>query len=343
VKFHFAYRRYSLPFSQPVRTAHGVWAEREGLLLRLTNESGAVNYGEAAPISWFGTESVDDAEAVCQNLGEYVTEETLAAVPVRCGCLRFALAQALGGHEMAGIEDKKALPVAVLLPAGRAALPLIGPKAEAGFRTFKWKVGVAEVGEELPLLDDLIAELPAGAKLRLDANGAWERRQAERWLERCADRPVEFIEQPCFAKKSYGATAHARAEDLLLGLANDFPTPIALDESVVDAGDVARWLERGWPGVYVVKPALLGDAAAVLAQLEKAKAAVVFSSALETAVGAKAALRLAFAFGGEPRALGFGVWPLFQDQRCDGPYMAPFIRPQDVAALNEEAVWNVVS
>jgi O-succinylbenzoate synthase len=193
------------------------------------------------------------------------------------------------------------------------------------------------------MLDDLIAKFPSGAKLRLDANGAWDRRKAERWLERCADRPVEFIEQPCFAEPSQGAGLCSRMDDLLVGLANDYPTPIGLDESVVSAGDVDRWLARGWPGVFVVKPTLLGDAAAVIARLEKAKAHVVFSSALETAVGAKAALRLAFTFTGETRALGFGVWPLFKDERFDGPYQAPFIRAQDVLAINEEAVWNALS
>jgi O-succinylbenzoate synthase len=335
--YRFAYRRYNLPFRQPVRTAHGIWAEREGLLLRLENENGTASYGEVAPITWFGTETLDEAEAVCRKLGEDVSAEALAAVPERCGCLRFALTSALAAP---AIEGAKALPVAALLPAGRAALDVVGPKAEAGFRTFKWKVGVADIADELALLDDLIAKLPNGAKLRLDANGAWDRRKAERWLVCCAERPVEFVEQPCFAEASQGA---ARVDDVLLGLAHDYPTPIGLDESVVSAGDVVRWLERGWPGVFVVKPALLGDASAVIARLEKAKAHVVFSSALETAVGAKAALRRAFAFGGEPRALGFGVWPLFQDNRFDGPYQAPFIRAQDVLAINEEAVWNALS
>ena len=129
----------------------------------------------------------------------------------------------------------------------------------------------------------------------------------------------------------------------MLGLANDYPTPIALDESIVSAGDVAHWLELGWPDFIVLKPALLGDATAIIAQLQAAKTPVVFSSALETAVGAKAALRLALGFGGEPRALGFGVWPLFQDQRFDGPHLMPFIRPQDVAAMDEEVVWNALS
>lgn len=338
--FSFTFRRYRLPFRQPVRTAHGVWAEREGLLLRLEDEAGRVGFGEAAPIAWFGTETIEEVEEICRGLGEQVSAVTLAAVPERCACLRFALASALEFSAGTDIENKKALPMAALLPAGRTALEVVAPKAEAGFRTFKWKVGVGDIADELALLDDLIAELPDGAKLRLDANGAWDRRKAERWLERCAERPVEFVEQPCLPEDSSDAS---RTDDLLLGLANDFPTPIALDESVVSAGDVARWLDRGWPGVFVVKPALLGNATTILTRLEKAKAPVVFSSALETAVGAKAALQLAFAFGGEPRALGFGVWPLFRNERFDGPYQAPFVRAQDVLALNEEAVWSALS
>ena len=180
-------------------------------------------------------------------------------------------------------------------------------------------------------------------KLRLDANGAWDRRAAEHWLERCADRPVEHVEQPCFATASEGPARRERVEDMLRGLAGDYPTPIALDESIVGNGDIERWLEADWSGIFVVKPSLLGNAEAALAKLAAAKATVVFSSALETAVGAKAALRLAFRWTGERRALGFGVWPLFADSQFDGPQAAPFLRWEDVAQINAEVVWKALS
>jgi len=231
--------------------------------------------------------------------------------------------------------------VAALLPAGRGVLERIPPLLEAGFRVFKWKVGIGDLADELGLFSDVCAALPAGARLRLDANGAWDRRQAERWLERCADAPVEFVEQPCAAAS--GPALRRREEDLLLGLAGDFPTPLALDESLVAEGDLDRWLGAGWPGVFVMKPALFAAPAAAVARLEQARAAVVFSSALETAVGARSALRLAFAWRGERRALGFGVWPLFADRRCDGPHVAPFLRAGDLARLAPEDVWNALS
>jgi len=404
MSFAFAYRHYALPFRVPVRTAHGPWPVRKGLIVRVTDAVGVVGYGEVAPVPHFGPETADEAAAALQALGGRVDETQVAALPVRLNCTRHGLCSALaacragspavsmsnrpnpaapaaapvaavydrrtelgqfsdvGAHlacaHHAGISSGRrqaaplqnfvgaqghpagsggmSLPVAALLPAGREALAAVAAKAELGFRVFKWKVGVGDNDEELGLLDDLLARLPGGARLRLDANGAWDRRGAERWLERCAERPIEFVEQPV-------APSARGADDLLLGLAGDFPTPLALDESLVHDGDVERWLAAGWPGLFVVKPALLGDPVAVCARLAQAKAGVVFSSALETAVGAQAALRLAFAWRGERRALGFGVYPLFADARFDGPPAAPFVSATDVARLNPEAVWNALS
>jgi O-succinylbenzoate synthase len=341
------HRPYRLPFRQIVRTGHGHWAEREGWLLRATREiegRAVVGWGEAAPISWFGTESVKEAgEALAGLEGRAESlADALGRVPASCACVRGALAAALGREAGAAGAAVSALPVAGLLPAGRAALAAVEPRLELGFRVFKWKVGVLPAADEWALLDDLLGRLPAGAKLRLDANGAWDRRTAEGWLARAAERPVEYVEQP--------VSPEARgAEDLLHGLAADYPVKVALDESVNGAGDVERWLAADWRGVWVLKPALLGEPEPVLARLAKAGADVVFGSALETAVGARAALRLAFAWaearGGEAaarRALGFGVWPLFADARADAPLAGPFARREDVERINPEALWNAL-
>ncbi len=390
------------------------------MIVRLADASegaaeNAVGFGEAAPIPHFGTESTDEIESACRELGEWLDASRLESIPARLVCLRHALAAARAGvmaavtagqlrrDEIAGATTPglSTLGMAALLPAGPAALPAIAPKADLGFRVFKWKVGVGDVADELGLLDDVCAALPDRAKLRLDANGAWDRRKAERWLERCADRPIEFVEQPCFADLAQSATDRRRCDDLLLGLAENFPTPLALDESLVGDADIERWIGAGWPGVFVVKPALVADVPAALTRLRQAKADVVFSSALETAVGARTALQTAFAWNAMPptavpakpgtenrkpesgnrrpetgdrrpetgiqtsdtsvskpagdpppaavpapalpRALGFGVWPLFQDRRFDGPVAMPYVRADDVAAIDAEAVWTALS
>ena len=353
------HRVYRLPFRQTVRTAHGPWAQREGIVLRVARvdeagkQTGAPSWGEVAPIPWFGTETLNEAEAALVAL-EGRAESlayALARVPVRCACVRAGLAAALGAAAAeVGAEGAEAqvkfLPVAGLLPAGRPAFAAVAAKLELGFRIFKWKVGVGAAADEWAMLDDLLGRLPEGATLRLDANGAWDARTAARWMERAAERPIEFIEQPIAADA-------AGAEDVLRGLAADYPTPIALDEALSGPGDVARWLAAEWRGVWVLKPALLGEPAPVLHALAKARADVVFGSALETRIGAQAALRLAFAWAEarhpeagknpKPRALGFGVWPLFEDARADGPQTGAFVRREEVERMNAEDLWNALN
>ncbi len=330
----FAFRRYSLPFRAPVRNGHGIWPERQGLYVRIEDADGRVGFGEAAPVPGFGSETVDADEAFCAALGDTVDAGVLARIPAGLDSLRGALAVAGGRHQPA--PRNASLGVAALLPAGVRALEESGPKADAGFRVFKWKVGVGDARDEMGILDDLLGRLPSGSRLRLDANGAWDRRTAERWLDRAAGLPVEFVEQPVS-----GGSQSSR--DLLRGLAADYPTPIALDESIASDADVALWIDAGWQGFFVVKPSLLGDAAAALERLAAVNARVVFSSALETALGARSGLAFAFAWPGAACALGFGVWPLFSDPRFDGPFSGPFLHHADVERINPEALWNALN
>src|SRR5258708_4847581 len=90
--YRFSAKTYRLPLRAPLRTAHGAWTEREGILVRLEDETGRVGYGEVAPLPWFGTETLVEAQEVCGKFGASVTDELLDAVPARFGCVRFALA-----------------------------------------------------------------------------------------------------------------------------------------------------------------------------------------------------------------------------------------------------------
>jgi o-succinylbenzoate synthase len=331
--FRFAYRRYNLSFRSQVRTAHGIWLAREGLYVQLVGPDGIARFGEASPIPTHGSESVDKDEGFCRSLGDRIDETTLERIPEDLFCLRNAMRGAIGSPRS---PIHQSLGVAALLPAGKAALDIAPAKAEMGFRVFKWKVGVAAADDEMAMFDDLIAAVPSGSRFRLDANGSWNARTAMRWLDRCVDRPVEFLEQPV-SPESKGAA------DQLMGLSADYPIPLALDESIGNDREVVRWMDAGWPGYFVIKPALLGDAAAILGRLAASKAKVVFSSSLETAIGARAALAEAFAFPGETPALGFGVWPLFAEPAFDGPFAVPFLRVEDIERVDPLTLWNAAN
>lgn len=84
--------------------------------------------------------------------------------------------------------------VVVLLLVGCGVLGVVGLKVEMGFRIFKWKVGVGDIGDELLLFDDLIVKLLNGLKLWFDVNGVWDWWKVECWLEWCVDWLVEFVE-----------------------------------------------------------------------------------------------------------------------------------------------------
>ena len=333
--YRFRHKPYRLPLRAPLRTAHGSWTEREGLIVRLEDESGRTGFGEIAPLPWFGTETMAEAAEICRKFGATVDAGTLDAVPSRFGCVRFALAQARSGIRHI-IDDKgsaKRLPVAALLPAGPEALKALPGKLGAGYLTCKWKVGVGAMDDELGILDDLLAALPSYVKLRLDANGAWDRRQAAKWLARCAERPVEFVEQP----------VPAGDETALLGLAADYPVTLALDESVTGLAAAQRWQGLGWRGVFVIKPALAGPLDEIAAWIAATKADVVLSSAIETALGRAAILRAALTQPLTKRALGFGVGDIFGDRRWDGPMLGPVLDSSWTNAVNPEEVWNALN
>ncbi len=329
--FLFSYKKYRFPMRVPLRTAHGVWSEREGIIVRLEDETGTVGFGEIAPIAWFGGETLAEAEGVCADLGDKPDAARLDAVPERFSSVRFALAEARDIATVA--KSDRRLPVAALLPAGVAALEVLAQKLEAGFLAFKWKVGVQRPEEELGLLDDLLGRMPAYTRLRVDANGAWDRRQAETWLARCAERPIEFVEQPVAADKV----------DLLLGLAHDYPVTQALDESVSSLAAAHEWQSRGWPGVFVIKPALAGPLPEIARWMARTRPEVVFSSAIETALARASILRFVLAHDLTKRALGFGVGEVFGDRRWDGPVVGPLLDTGWCDAVHGEELWNALS
>jgi O-succinylbenzoate synthase len=152
-----------------------------------------------------------------------------------------------------------------------------------------------------------------------------------KWLDAAQDWPVEFFEQPLAVEE---------VEDLS-ALARDTPVMLALDESVLTADDVKRWRDREWSGVFVIKPALAGTAAEVVAEIAGDPGAFVISSALETNAGALAALGMAFD-GRIQRALGYGVESFFAEDGLGGGIPGPRFTQANLAALIPEDVWNLL-
>jgi O-succinylbenzoate synthase len=136
--------------------------------------------------------------------------------------------------------------------------------------TLKWKVAASDDRLERELLEHLLRRLPAGGRLRLDANGGWDRATAAGWADRLANEPrLEWLEQPLAADDLEGLTALAAR------------LPVALDESLaLDPG-----LRERWTGWQVRRPALEGDPRPLLAALAAGRPRWMVSTAFETSVG----------------------------------------------------------
>ncbi len=314
------YRSYRRPFRQSLKTSHGEWREREGIILQLTNSNGRVGWGEIAPIHWFGSETLEQAWEFCSRLPPLLDFDQIAAIPNSLPACQFGFESAweeLVQHEAQGtrhetqnekvagkglVHETRVIN-SVLLPTGKAALTGWQKFWQQGDRTFKWKIGVADLEEELVLFQELMADLPKGARLRLDANGGLSLWETEQWLQVCEAFPVEYLEQPLPPDRF----------DDLLKVSVQYSTPLALDESIATLEQLKTCYERGWQGIYVIKPAIAGFPSHLRQFCQTHTIDAVFSSVFETAVGRQAGLKLAAELGNCDRAMGYGTTHWFNE------------------------------
>ncbi len=301
--YSFTFYPYRRSLRHPLATSHGTWQYREGIFVRLTGNRGT-GWGEIAPLTDFGSESLSEAVAFCQQLPKTITAETIFAIPHRLPACQFGLESAM--EDIGELPPLPSLQYSWLLPTGEAALSAWRSPYEKGYRTFKWKIGVTHFNTEQKIWQQLLQELPTDCQLRLDANGGLDVDTTKAWLANC-DRmrknhqpPIEFLEQPL----------PPHFFNTMQDLNQQYTTPIALDESVATLPQLQDCYQRQWRGIFIIKPCIAGSPSRLRKFCQTHEIDVVFSSALETEVGRKAALRLA-AEVNPSRCVGFGVDGLF--------------------------------
>jgi len=323
-----SWRPFSFVLPMALVTAHGAVSERSGWLLRLENAEGAVGWGEAAPLGLAPNPRALACPLVAAALADLgpvrsrqELERLLPTLPLALGfALGSALAELEGRVGPGAGGWRPAPPAAWLLPAGEPALAAVDRllASQGSLRpglTFKWKVAATGDGLERAVLEELLVRLRPPDRLRIDANGGWDRATAARWADRLVGEPrLDWIEQPLPPEDGEGLGALAAR------------LPVALDESLrADPGLCHRW-----PGWQVRRPALEGDPRPLLAQLTAGVPWLMVSTALETGVGRRWIHHLAAlqAEGPTPTA----------------PGLAPGWTPEGpLFAADPERVWEAVA
>lgn len=287
---------YQRRFRQPLKTSHGQWKIREGIIVSLQDSEGNISYGEIAPLPSFGSETLSQALSFCSQYSQGITSTEIEQIPDSFPACQFAFESALAGFTTSLIKEEE-LPLCCLLSAGKTALTQWQRYWEQGHQTFKWKIGVYSPSEELAWFEQLVNLLPENVQLRLDANGGLTPTQAKQWLK-LADTSgkVEFLEQPLPPEQF----------SQMQELAAIFRTPVALDESVGTLRQLETCYHRGWRGIFVVKCAIAGSPRYLQQLCQCYPLDLVFSSAMESAIGRQAVFQLAMKLPSH-RAFGFGV------------------------------------
>ena len=229
------FKRYNLKFKTSTKSAHGVWAKKEGLIFMEKSESGVSSFGEVGLVPGFSKHSLGDLidEAKVWVWGGRI--ERYKFIQPALSCLKSDLWNQDLNHQT---EVKYAK---MFHDFGEINEPNL---------TIKKKIGLEDVKIEIKKITSWFEKMPVSTRVRLDANESLNYEKLLRWMDALYENPkLDFIEQPL----------SGIPDDKLLKLVDENDFPVALDESIFALGNPSKLLDMGWSGFFVLKPSLLED------------------------------------------------------------------------------------
>jgi L-Ala-D/L-Glu epimerase len=303
---------YALPFRKPYVTARGRLERREMVLLRLRDVDGVTGLGEAVPLALRGGASLSQVVAELEALVELeaieetVVSDRVLSAPAQCAVLTALLdlrgRRAGDGNGLPGAST----PVrcnATLIAGAPAAVGADAERwAEEGFRTFKLKLGT---GADAAQVRAVRAAVGPQARIRVDANAAWDVETAKRTLAELEQHDIELVEQPVTTLEEAAEVASATS------------IPVAGDESVASRAEAEKALAMRACSLTGIKLSKVGGPEEAISIAEVLPA--YLSSALDGPVGIAAAAQVAqtlqetAADGGSDLAHGLATQMLFAE------------------------------
>ncbi len=261
------FKRYKLKFRTSTRSAHGIWAEKEGLIFMERAESGVCYFGEVGIVPGFSKHSlrdlIDEAKAwVSGRIKRY------KFIKPALSCLR----SKLWNQDLNNQSEVKY--AKMFYDFGEIKQPNL---------TIKKKIGLEDIRIEIKKIISWFDKMPVSTRVRLDANESLNQEQLLRWVDVLYDNPkLDFIEQPL----------SGLPDDKLLKLVEENNFPIALDESILKLGNPSKLLDLGWSGFFVLKPSLLEDWDDTINFIKHNADKSVVSTVYESPFGFEALLRV---------------------------------------------------
>jgi o-succinylbenzoate synthase len=315
---------FTLRLAHPLETAAGTISEREGYVVCI-EYAGTVGVGEATPLpGWTeSTEACHEALSAAPDLAReedwgVALGETSAPAARHALSLALADARAKTDHEplyraLGNERLVRRVPVNATIGDGdrEETVAAATDAVEEGFGCLKVKVGTRPVEEDVERLRAVREAVGPAVQLRADANGAWDRDQADRALHELADLDLQYVEQPLAADDVAGHST-----------LRENGVPIALDESLASRS-VTEVLAADAADYLVVKPMAMGGPDRAIQAARNARQAgvtPVVSTTIDAVVARTGAVHVAAAIQEVP-ACGLATAGMLDDDL--GPDPAP--------------------
>ena len=302
--------RISTPLRVPFKTALRTVNSVEDVIVELHTDTGAVGYGEAPPT---GVITGDTTGAILGAIQDHIAPALLGRDLDEFEDLTAAVQKALVHNTSAKaavdmalwdlLGQKYSAPVYRMLGGARKNIVTditisVNPEEMArdartavqrGYDCLKVKVGID------PELD--VARLAAvrqavgrDIKLRIDANQAWNAKQAVRILNQMQEKglDIEFVEQPVPAADLEGMQYVTRHADV----------PVLADESVFSPADALRIMQTGaadFVNIKLMKCGGITNALRIASAAEVYGVECMIGCMLEAKISVNAAVELACA------------------------------------------------
>lgn len=301
----FKYSYYNLNFANPFKYSKNIFYNREGFILQITSASGQTALGECSPLPGFSYEEISESDQQLQKLSQILYNfeignnldslENFTAKRNLFPSVKFGLEQcflnlfAVSSNNFLSANfgiKKKEIPVNAVVSIGEKLdiISEIERKSKAGFNTFKIKLGGVSLDTDINLIESIRKFFGNEINIRLDLNGAWDKKIALSNIEKFLPFGIQYIEEPC------------GFIDSLTDIAKKSRVPIAVDESMNSVSDLLNVIKSSNIQHIVLKPMITTGIFSAIKLIEEANRRnkkIILSSSFESAVGKSALVFLA--------------------------------------------------
>ena len=264
MKIKANFKKYILQFKLPGGTSRGVLHTKETYFLKISKDQ-KIGIGECAVFKGLSADDRPDYEEklnwLCKNM--HLEKTFLLRELIEFPSIQFGLEQAFlslkskDAFELfpsAFTRGKDHIKINGLIWMGDRSFmqKQIKEKLKSGFTTIKLKIGAIDFKTELDLLKSIRSDFSSDEiELRVDANGAFQPKEALEKLKQLSEFQLHSIEQPIKSGQW----------DDMADLCEKTPLPIALDEELIgifNNSDKEKMIQTIQPQYIIIKPSLIG-------------------------------------------------------------------------------------